>query len=164
VPAVFPEVERKLGTQLHSLVHFVCHGGDDLSGIQTIDLEDDKMSCNAVLGMTDVVAAFAKKHPLVFLNACEVGRTTPALVGLGGFADSFIQIGASAVIAPLWSVEDSVAHDVAKEFYARVKAKPNIPFAEILRGIRAKAYEAAGAKDTYAAYCFYGDPAAVRVV
>src|SRR5215475_14933337 len=112
MPAIFPEVEKKLETQLNSLVHFVCHGQDDLSGIQTIDLEDDKMSSNAVIGMRGVAHAFAKKHPLVFLNACEVGRTTPALVGLGGFADSFIQIGASAVIAPLWSVDDSAAHDV----------------------------------------------------
>ena len=161
MPASFPEVEKELETQLRSLVHFVCHGQEE-SGIQTIDLEDGKMSCNALLGMDGVAAAFAKKHPLVFLNACEVGRRTPALVGLGGFADSFIQIGASAVIAPLWSVEDEAAHDVASEFYRRVKKEPNTPFAEILRGIRAKAYET-GAKDTYAAYCFYGDPAAIRV-
>jgi CHAT domain-containing protein len=161
MPASFPEVEKELETQLRSLVHFVCHGQEE-SGIQTIDLEDGKMSCNALLGMDGVAAAFAKKHPLVFLNACEVGRRTPALFGLGGFADSFIQIGASAVIAPLWSVEDEAAHDVASEFYRRVKKEPNTPFAEILRGIRAKAYET-GAKDTYAAYCFYGDPAAIRV-
>jgi CHAT domain-containing protein len=114
MPASFPEVEKELETQLRSLVHFVCHGQEE-SGIQTIDLEDGKMSCNALLGMDGVAAAFAKKHPLVFLNACEVGRRTPALVGLGGFADSFIQIGASAVIAPLWSVEDEAAHDVASE-------------------------------------------------
>jgi len=40
------------------------------------------------------------------------------------------------------------------------KVEPTRPFAAILRDIRRKAYEP-GARDTYAAYCFYGDPAAV---
>ena len=163
VPAKFADVENRLQSDLRSLVHFVCHGSDDPGGIQTIDLEDDKLSSNGVLGMEGVAAAFADKHPFVFLNACEVGRPSPALVGLGGFADSFIQIGASAVLAALWSVDDTVAHEVAKTFYARVKAQPAVPFAEILRDIRRLAYEGTGAKDTYAAYCFYGDSAAIAV-
>ena len=40
---------------------------------------------------------------------------------------------------------------------------PDRPFAEIIRDIRAKAYdESAVVEDTYAAYCFYGDPLAYR--
>jgi hypothetical protein len=74
MPASFPEVEKELETQLRSLVHFVCHGQEE-SGIQTIDLEDGKMSCNALLGMDGVAAAFAKKHPLV--------SSTPARSGVG---------------------------------------------------------------------------------
>ena len=163
VPAKFAEVEKGLQSDLRSLVHFVCHGADDPSGIQTIELEDDKLSSNGLLGMHGVPAAFANKHPFVFLNACEVGRLTPALVGLGGFADAFIQIGASAVLAALWSVDDAAAHEVARTFYARVKAEPNLPFAQILRDIRRLAYQSNEAKDTYAAYCFYGDPAARAV-
>ena len=105
---------------------------------------------------------FEKTHPLVFLNACEIGRTTPALVGIGGFAKAFLELGASAVIAPLWSVKDGIAHEIADTFYNRVKAEPKTPFADILRDLRGKAYDAAKAEDTYAAYCFYGDPAAAR--
>lgn len=107
---------------------------------------------------------FAQKHPFVFLNACEVGRLAPSLVGVGGFAKSFIELGASAVIAPLWSVKDTIAHKIAEEFYKRVKAEPETPFAEILREIKAKAYERGSAEDTYAAYCFYGDPAGYRLL
>ena len=76
---------------------------------------------------------------------------------------SFIDLGASAVIAPLWSVKDTIAHQIAEDFYNRVKAEPDTPFAEILRTIRAKAYASETSEDTYAAYCFYGDPSAVGV-
>jgi CHAT domain len=103
---------------------------------------------------------FERWHPLVFINAREIGRTTPALVGVGGFAKAFIDIGASAVIAPLWAVKDRFAHEVAKTFYERLKSEKNTPFAEIIRDLRRKAYEAGKAEDTFAAYCIYGDPAA----
>jgi len=50
---------------------------------------------------------------------------------------------------------------VAKTFYERLRSEKNTPFAEIIRDLRRKAYEAGRAEDTFAAYCFYGDPAAV---
>ena len=58
-----------------------------------------------------------KSRPMVFLNACEVGRPTVALAGIGGFAAAFLELGAAAVIAPLWSVKDTIAYEVAKKFY-----------------------------------------------
>ena len=111
-----------------------------------------------VLGMEQLEKAFEEKHPFVFLNACEVGRQVPGLAGVGGFAESFIDLGASAVIAPLWSVKDDLAHEIAREFYDRVGADSTQPFAEIMRSIRARAYDPLVGEDTYAAYCFYGDP------
>src|SRR5439155_1500083 len=107
--------------------------------------------------------ACRKNKPFIFLNACEVGRPQPALVGVGGFAQTFIGCGACAVVAPLWSVKDDIAHDIAVEFYETVVKNPDKPFAGILSDIRSKAY-AAGFEDTYAAYCFYGDPLARRAV
>lgn len=41
--------------------------------------------------------------------------------------------------------------------YERAIADRARPFADILREIRAKAYAQNG-EDTYAAYCWYGDP------
>jgi hypothetical protein len=64
-------------------------------------------------------------------------------------------------VAPLWSVKDTIAHEIAMDFYTRAKDDKSTPFAEILRQQRAKAYDPAIAEDTYAAYCFYGDPLAV---
>jgi hypothetical protein len=159
-PAKFAAVTSKLQTELRCLVHFVCHGQDDSAGIQTIDLLDQELSSNAVSGMQNLRKAFREKRPMVFLNACQVGRPTRALVGIGGFADAFMKIGASAVVAPLWSIGDETARVVAEEFYKGVKAEPTRPFAAILRDIRRKAYDP-GARDTYAAYCFYGDPKAI---
>ena len=46
---------------------------------------------------------------------------------------------------------------MAVTFYDTVKKKPGTPFANIVRELRAKAY-AEGGEDSYAAYCFYGDP------
>jgi hypothetical protein len=175
VPADYDGIRQQLAREGRTLVHFVCHGQDEetqneaiaRSGrtrnrAQIIRLEKGQNLVSTRLeGMRDVRKIFEQTKPFVFLNACEIGRTTPALVGVGGFAKVFIGLGARAVIAPIWSVKDSIAHEIADTFYKRVKAEPNTPFAEILRDLRGKAYEAA-AEDTYAAYCFYGDPAASR--
>jgi hypothetical protein len=159
-PATLREISQKL-TSAKSLVHFICHGKDGGNGKQILQLDNsEELSSFDLLGIEGLEIGFAKKRPFVFLNACEVGRTTAALVGLGGFAASFIDLGASAVIAPLWSVKDRIAHEVADTFYKGVKSEPGTAFAEIMRRLRAKAYDNDSAEDTYAAYCFYGDPCA----
>lgn len=178
-PADFDGVAAKLGSRGKTLVHFVCHGEDEETEIgavksedplkksrnmvQIIRLERDQaLNSTQILGLPGVEEIFGELRPFVFLNACEIGRATPALVGVGGFAKSFIDLGASAVIAPLWSVKDTIAQKIAATFYQRVRDNPDIAFAEILRDLRRKAYEPGQAEDTYAAYCFYGDPAASR--
>ena len=148
-----------------SLLHFVCHGADSPGvGIQVIYLAGgietlSSLQIPALPGM----AAAGRHKPLVFLNACDVGRPNVALVGIGGFAKAFVDMGASGVIAPLWSVRDSVAFDVAKRFYEAIGHQPAPGFADILRTIRKLAYDVEKGEDTYAAYCFYGDPIAARV-
>jgi CHAT domain-containing protein len=80
---------------------------------------------------------------------------------LGGreLRQSFIDVDATGVIGTLWSVDDKTAHEVAIEFYEQVLRRPETPFAEILRRIRMRGYEESG-QDSWAAYCFCGDPAA----
>jgi len=111
-----------------------------------------------IRGMDALEAACRSKAPLIFLNACEVGRTTPALIGSGGFAIEFIKAGARCVIAPLWSVKDDLANQVALDFYQEALAARSRPFAEILAGIKRRSYATQGAEDSFAAYCLYGDP------
>ena len=144
------------------VLHVICHGADaGEMGKQTIYLEDGEFSTQQASGM-DGLRLGLLDEPLVFLNACEVGRPTTALVGVGGFAKVFIDAGASAVIAPLWSIKDVIAPEVARQFYDAVCANPTVPFAQVMKGIRAQAYAAGGGEDTYASYCFYGDPSAAR--
>jgi hypothetical protein len=146
-----------------SLLHFVCHGADSPGvGIQVIHLAGGETLSSLQIAALKGMAAAGRKKPLIFLNACEVGRPNVALVGIGGFAKAFVDMGAAGVIAPLWSVRDSIAFDVAARFYAELGQQPARSFADILRAIRNLAYDEQNGEDTYAAYCFYGDPAAAR--
>jgi hypothetical protein len=155
VPGTFDALDLFYSSHSGSLLHFICHGRD--ATLQSILLlEDESLSALQVLtsGLADACRA---RRPLVFLNACEVGRPGPGLASIGGFPASFIASDAGAVIAPLWSVEDDIAHEVSTRFYQAVARDPARAFADILRDLRAQAYTAGGA-DSYAAYCFYGDP------
>jgi hypothetical protein len=157
LPATFVGVNDSLGGPPRNVIHFICHGKSAL--LQTLDLnEPDTLDCSEVLTLEGFHAAF-KDGPMAFLNACEVGGQVLALDGVGGFANSFIELGASAVVAPLWPVQDKIALEVTQTFYTQALA--GVPFAEIMMQIRAQAYEKA--IDSYAAYCFYGDPMASAV-
>ena len=159
-PALWANLDAVFGSPGVTLLHFVCHGVAGGGGVQTIKLDpDETLTSLSLLGMTGA-QAFSQSQPMVFLNACEIGRPEPALVGVEGFAKSFISLGARCVIAPLWSVKDSIAHEIATEFYQRISQEPGVPLAKVLRDIRRKAYDEAGGEDTYAAYSFYGDPLA----
>jgi hypothetical protein len=140
-----------------TLLHFVCHGKNGT--IQEMLLDgDERLTSTQVDGMFELSDAWSESAPVVFMNACEVGRAAPSLAGAGGFARAWAEAGAGAVVAPLWSVIDSVAHDVAVKFYEAVTADPLTPYARIVRDIRALAY--AEGEDTYAAYCYFGSPTA----
>jgi hypothetical protein len=153
-PATFVGVDTGLSGPPRNVIHFICHGKSAL--LQTLELDKpDTLDCSQVRALKGFQAAF-QNRPLAFLNACEVGGLVLALDGIGGFANSFIELGASAVVAPLWPVQDTVALEVTQTFYTQ--ALKGVPFADVMRTIRAKAYEEG--VDSYAAYCFYGDPLA----
>ena len=157
-PATHEGMEEFFGRGGVGLVHFVAHGEAQPGQDQALRLDRGAMFfANQVSALTNLGKAFRSNTPLVFLNACEVGRSSPTLVGVGGFAQAFIASGARGVVAPIWSVDDTIAHEIALEFYERAIADRARPFADILREIRAKAYAQNG-EDTYAAYCWYGDP------
>jgi hypothetical protein len=177
-PASVERFDAVLGAQPRPLIHFIGHGvttgesgaAEDREGtpiareqqvnqVLAMQGEDGEqaLTLTQLGGLTGVESGISTGKPLVFINACEVGRAVPALVGIGGFAEVFTEMGAAAVIAPLWSVEDTIAHEIAREFYTRIADEPEARPSEILRDIRARAYRDDGA-DTYAAYCLYGDP------
>ncbi len=158
-PGEFGPLEEKFSERGVGLVHFSCHGGTSTSQSQVLLLEakGKTLQSHQISGMQGLGEAMAAKQPFVFLNACEVGRGQPALIGVGGFATEFIMAGASCVIAPLWTVADDIAHQLATTLYDELCADPAMTPAVALQALRGRAYAAAGA-DTWAAYCFYGDP------
>ncbi len=166
-PASVVDIDATLKAQAATLLHFICHGKagakDDPDNPDPTDqilvLDNEKpLSAKTVRGLKGVVKAFREAHPLVFLNACEVGQQFPALKGTGGFAQAFIRIGASGIIAALWPVDDQIASVISKRFYKLLQDNKRVSCAEFLREVRKQAYQDADAVDTYAAYCFYGDP------
>ena len=97
------------------------------------------------------------ESPLVFLNACQVGTGQETLGDYAGLAESFLFAGASAVVAPLWSIDDGVASALAERFYTG--RSPARALAEIVRSERAAFGTGADPNSsTLVAYQFFGHP------
>jgi CHAT domain len=159
-PASVAELDRRFGEEHASLLHFVCHGSAGVENDDAIEL-DDKGSLRArQMETLDGFKALCRaEHPIVFLNACSVGQMVPFLGGGSGFPRSFGNLGAHAIVAPLWPVDNKLAKDVALAVYTAALEPGAPPLASILRDLRRRGYEEEDA-DTYAAYCFFGDPQA----
>jgi hypothetical protein len=161
-PAYATSIDSALAQEPTSLLHFVGHGVTR-GGRQVLQLDpDEELDDLDLEGRDGVAAALRSKHPMVFLNACDVGAGAPALIGADGFPATFARLGAACVIAPGWSVDDAAAEVVAREFYRAIVADPRRPFAEVVAELRARSYEGENPPDSFAAYCFFGDPLAAQ--
>lgn len=134
------------------VLHFAIHGkfGDEGADL----LMEDGSS----LGPFTIEGSNLTSAPLVFLNACQVGAGNELLGEFAGMAQAFLSAGASAVIAPLWSVRDDIAREISLRFYKLAFAGE--PPAEVLRRERAS-FSATDppVSSTFLAYQFYGHPA-----
>lgn len=163
--ATYKCLDEFLQKNTASLLHFVCHGD--------VDQDDTKIYFDGFEGCTSAALrenkglnkACASTLPIVFLNACYAGASRPSLgPGGRGFPKAFIQMGARAVIAPLWPVSKDDAPKVAKEIYERSLTNPEKSLAEILAELRSQSYEEADEfQDSWAAYCLFGNPNATLV-
>jgi CHAT domain-containing protein len=141
-------------------LHLAAHGNLDDSGYSDgIRLEDGRYL--DPLAVRGVVRSPVR---LVFLNACLLGRGQSMLGDAAGMAPALVAIGACAVVAPLWRVDDAVARDVALRFFAALRSGSPSP-AEFFAAERsAGASSGAGTPDgTRLAYLFFGHPR-MRVV
>lgn len=101
-------------------IHFAGHGRFDPSeptrseiALADLSLKPTHVS-GATIGGTD--------RPLVFLNACEVGKEGWSLTQIGGWAEAFCDVGFSAFVGPYWAVNDLVAKKVSLLFYGALRA------------------------------------------
>ena len=157
-PATIDGLDARFERDHAALLHFVCHGAAGQAEDDAIWLDkDEELRAREM----ETLAGFEKlceaKKPLVFMNSCETGQGVPSLGGGSGFPRSFGNLGARAVIAPLWPVDDVLASKIALELYESALKSDAPPIAVILRDMRKRGYEAEDV-DTFAAYCFYGDP------
>ena len=141
------------GRPAADVIHFAVHG--------TYDAEEPRdgliLVDGSALDPLVVRGIPLHGHPFVFLNACQVGRGNQLLGDHAGLAAAFLFAGASGVIAPLWSIDDRLARDIAIRFYERA-LRGEAP-AEIMRTERAAFRDTPETtSSTYMAYQFFGHP------
>jgi hypothetical protein len=145
------------GTPPAGVLHFAVHGTYAPEGVLEglILVDGERLDPMVVKGCA------LRGAPFVFLNACQVGSSNEVLGDYSGMAEAFLHAGAAAVVAPLWSIDDAAAKDLALRFYARVFGD-GVPPATVLRDER-RAYAGPGSDGaaTRLAYQFFGHPALV---
>lgn len=148
-----------------NIYHFACHGNFDQSdpNESRLRLKDGALTPRDITGAVKIGLRGAK--PIVFLNACHSGRMDFGLTRLGGWAQRFIEAGASAFIGTLWEVNDQLAADFAIEFYNRLLGivTEQQTLGHAAHGARMLIKGKASSNPTWLAYVVYGDPNA-RVV
>jgi CHAT domain/Ternary complex associated domain 7 len=126
VPAQFATVIGALSEGTYDGWHFSGHGAfsaDDPDKCQMI-LEQGKWLTPG--NLTGKTANFGNAHPVVFLNACQIGQGGMSLTDIGGWASRFLRAGsddmegAGAFIGAFWSIYDEAAFSFAKALYTRL--------------------------------------------
>lgn len=149
-PATRVNLDRLLGQNDVQLVHFSGHGdigpNADLSSLQIEGGESIPAMAFAATRLGD------RAQPVLYLNACSVGRAARVLARAGGFAGNCIEAGWSGVIAPYWPVFDAAAAAFSAAFYAKLLTGCTI--GEALQELRAERAD----DPTAQSYTYFGDP------
>jgi len=155
------DVQARFQSKDTQLFHFACHGNFDATNPDNsmIKLEGGFLSPSQI-GVQARAGLLATK-PVVFLNACYAGQVGFGLTGLGGWAEKFLQSGASAFIGSLWEINDKLAAQFAQEFYNRLwglGGEAAAPLGQAFHEARMAIKAADEANPTWLAYVLYGDP------
>ncbi len=163
-----PQIKKLLTARLGDVdpghgaeaVHFACHG----EAMQQHALDAAVILADG-MRLSPLVFANAplgkRSSPFLFMNACQVGKASELLASFSGFAGEAIKGGFRGFLAPLWSVEDQLARDIALGFYDQVFGDAGHaprPVAEVLREMRARFADTEPNSLTRLAYVFYGHP------
>ena len=156
VPATFLDLRAALAKGEYDGWHFTGHGGFRAPdpNRSAMLLENREELTPEDLG--GVVSNLGLARPLVFLNACQIGRSALSLTDIGGWAAQFLRAGAAAFVGAYWSVYDQAAHDFARAFYGRLLA--GLSIGQAAQEARA-AIKPLG-DPTWLAYTVFADPLA----
>jgi hypothetical protein len=161
LPGRFDDVSRLFsGGGAPGVIHFVGHGvvhaGAGVPPDYAIRLEDRDVDLMTFRGLATHDHGH---HPLVFLNACDVGGAGHVLNFVEGWAPAVLEAGASGYVGGLWPLADRGAADFAARFYGLLDAGlagTSVAVTDLLRAARKRFYETGD--PTYLGYVFYGDP------
>ena len=152
------------------ILHFACHGLADPNAIWDSGLMMKGRISDGVYKHDDLMSSQVEQFadlqeenspgPLVFLNACQVGRQAYSLTGTGGFARAFIKSGAGAFISTHWSVGDISAYDFSETLYTKLLKGKNMMEAVAAAREAAKNNE----EMSWLAYVVYADPYAKLIL
>lgn len=156
------EVLELLRTPEFDLLHFAGHGvatSGDIADAQLL-LEGRREGSGYVsesLRASLVAQNFRVEggtHPVIVLNACQVGRLGYQLASIGGFAAAFVEGGAGAFISSLWSVGDAPARAFVQALYRALHEGDSMALATI----RARKEARRIGDATWLAYTVYAHP------
>jgi hypothetical protein len=119
-PTTSIELIDALACGIYDGWHFSGHGRADETDPNNSPLLLENQEILLPAQISGKVKNLGLARPLVFLNACQIGRSGMSLTGIGGWANQFLQAGASAFIGSYWSIDDTSAFDFAREFYNRL--------------------------------------------
>jgi hypothetical protein len=156
LPPTYTNVKRFLQTGAYDWIHIATHGNFypvDPEGESAIWLQDQQpLTPHSIIG--EVAQAIRQQRPAFVLNACEVGRQSRAINGLGGWASRLIGAGAGLFLAPLWPVDDDSAYRFTRSLYQSFSNG-----ATIAAAVRQGRLDAKRAGDpTWLAYSLYAHP------
>jgi CHAT domain-containing protein len=131
------------------MVHYTGHGDYQANAdLNSLRLEDGPFPALSFIG----TRLGQEAQPILYLNACSVGKAAPVAGQMGGFAANCLSGGWSGLIAPYWLINDDRAATFSQSLYAKLKLNRSI--GEALQELR---LEHSG-DPTYLAYSYIGDP------
>lgn len=142
------------------ILHFAGHGvilqNDTQGTTYAIVLEGDR-----ILTLDEWKGMFSRdrtRHPFIFFNACDIGRTQKVVNFVDGWAPAMLDTGASGYVGALWPVADAKAAIFARRFYEALQKGLKRGDARVLNAIgeARKLYQETG-DPTFLAYVYYGD-------
>jgi len=119
-PTTSIELIEALASGAYDGWHFSGHGRSDEADPNNSPILLENQEKLTPEDLSGRVKNLGLAKPIVFLNACQIGRGGISLTGVGGWAKQFLWAGASVFIGSYWSIDDKSALDFAEAFYNRL--------------------------------------------
>jgi hypothetical protein len=149
------EVTEKEG---YDLLHFCSHGSYDRDSPSFSYFELEKENHDFTPSkIVDTATRFGRHHPIVIMNSCESAQVGNSLAGIQGWADAFLDAGASAFIGARWQIDAKIAFEFTQALYGYLRSG-NMLLEDAVRKSRNAVREKYPEENAWLAYVYYGKP------